>query len=251
MKLRASLSIAVALMSLLGTSSALAEKKPSKNLQWYVKTSVEAFDPATNSIVRDNRSGIFGHLLESHSGYDKHDIPVYADVSKARIAVVFIPGDDPAGQFLSDYRKSGAQQDAWDFSVFSTLEVEQVTLRWDGLFELFSTNDGGIARFTKELKPQHKLLRKLHLVDLQTGEVVDVFDPRGKGKQWVRSYSFSMAESGRADFRWVLGTVEGRHLDALNTTSKVKEKATKPKKSEHAGNDTSRGQSGTPPARGQ
>ena len=186
-------------------------------LEWYVKTTVELLHPGSGLLIRDTRSGIFGQLVASNPGWDPHDIPAFGDTQFADAAVVFIHGKDwgdRAGEYLSDYRSAGTKADDWEFTVHSALAPGEVTLRWEGLFQVKSTEVDGLVSFTKVRVDEHDLLKDLHLVDLTTGQVIDVFI-KAKGKkpaQWIRSYSFHMGGATRRDFRWVLGDVKKHHL---------------------------------------
>jgi len=186
-------------------------------LEWYVKTTVELSHPQTGVLIQDSRSGIFGQLAVSEPGWDPHDIPAFGATQSAKAAVVFMHGEDwedRAGEYLSDYRKAGTAIDAWEFTVHSALGPDEVTLRWDGLFKVTSTVVDDLVSFTEEQLINHDQLKNLHLVDLATGQVINVFTP-AKGKkraQWFSSYRFTMGGTTRRDFRWVLGSVEAYHL---------------------------------------
>ena len=209
---------AVTLCGLLLPATTVEAKKPvPPPLEWYVKTTVELRDPGSGLLVRDTRSGIFGQLAASKPGWDPHDIPAFGATRFANAAVVFIHGTewgDRAGEYLSDYRSAGTKADAWEFTVHSALAPGEVTLRWEGLFQVKSTKGNGRVSFTQVQVDEHDQLKNLHLVDLTTGRVIDVFI-KAKGKkpaQWTRSYSFDMGGATRRDFRWVLGDVKKQHF---------------------------------------
>ena len=203
-------------LSLLAT--AVEAKKPvPPPLEWYVKTTVEIRHPGSGLLIRDTRSGVFGQLAASKPGWDPHDIPAFGATEFADAAVVFIHGEnweDRAGEYLSDYRSAGTRTDDWEFTVHSALAPGEVTLRWEGLFQVESTEVNGLVSFTQVQVDEHERLKNLHLVDLTTGRVIDVFiKARGRTPaRWLRSYSFDMGGATRRDFRWVLGDVTARHL---------------------------------------
>src|SRR6186713_1545621 len=146
---------------LLATTTVKAEGRKNGPLEWYVKTTVELTDPGSGLLIRDTRSGIFGQLAASNPGWDPHDIPAFGATQSSKAAVVFIHGDDwgdRAGEYLSDYHSAGTRQDAWEFTVHSALAPGQVTLRWEGLFQVKSTEVDGLVSFTKVRVDDHDQL---------------------------------------------------------------------------------------------
>lgn len=199
--------------------------KPAKTpFQWYVKTTIELNHPVSGVLIRDSRSGVFGQLAASEPGWDPHDIPAFGATQYAPAAVVFIHGEDwedRAGEYLSDYRSAGTKKDDWEFTVHSALAPDEVTLQWEGLFQVTSTETDGLVSYTQVEVNDHAQLKDLHLVDLATGQVIDVFVKGSKKKpdQWNRSYSFDMGGATRRDFRWVLGEVKKDHLKPFSAPS--------------------------------
>jgi len=209
------------LLCLLWTLPAVADKKAKKSTEWYLKTTVEVTDPETGRIIRDTRSGVLGQLAESEAGFDRHDVPAYASTTDSRAAIVFIQGEDwdeMAGEYLSNYHKNDSKKDSWVFTVHSSLSPETVTLHWDGLFELSQYEQNGVIRYTSTQTSDNVILKKLSLVDLQTGEVIQALAKNKDRKKYgaeFNSYTFSMNGETRRDFRWVLGKVRKSHFEPV------------------------------------
>jgi hypothetical protein len=199
------------------------EKKPNAGTEWYLKNTLELVNPETGSIVRDSRSGVMGQLADSEPGFDRHDIPAFASTTGSRAAIVFEKGADweeMAGEYLSDYRRAKGQKDDWVLTVHSRLSPDQVTLRWDGLFVLDRQEENGKTTYASQREIDHRILDQLHLIDLDTGEVIKAVNKtKGKSKKKdvieFNSYEFSMTGQTRRDFRWVLGALEEWHFEPV------------------------------------
>lgn len=216
--------LAVIALLLLNTSAVAAKKKPKQATQWYVKTTLSVAHPSNGTVINDTRSGVFGQLDNSQAGYDRFDVPVWAGTANSPAAIVFIQGDnfeDQAGEYLSDYHSTREKADSWSFTVRSTLQSSEVTLNWQGLFTLTTDQNGA---FTESLSADHKLLRKLKLIDLETGEVIKAVK-RQKGKTTINSYQFSMEDFTSRQFRWVLGDVEPGHFEMESRAAELKSKS--------------------------
>ena len=246
------ISVIACTLFLMGADTVLAKKKGKKKApQWYVKTTLSVLDPSTGRMVHDTRSGVFGQLDASDLGYDTYDTPAFANVASSRAAIVFEQGEDwgdRAGQYLSDYHPTGINNDHWTFSVFSTTNSSEVTLNWDGLF-LVEQDSNGIFRENRDAG--NKLLNKLKLVDLTTGEVVKA-TRRERGEIVMRSHTFSMDGQTQRTFRWVLGDVTDEHLAVSTSTTKSKApvSALQARQAEALLSVPSAGRFGTPPEGG-
>ena len=166
-----------------------------KTKQWYMKMIVQA--EQGSKLVMDDRSGVFGRLPGAKNFADKHDVPALLNVDRTPAAVVFMKEGsqwDVEGPYLSDYRPAGANRKVWDFTVYSDMPNADVTLAWEGLYQI-SGKDGD---FKSVLKPKDKILNKLSLIDLETG---DIYPAISKGK--LQSVSFNMNGASYRNFRWV------------------------------------------------
>jgi hypothetical protein len=232
-------SCAATLALALASGPALAKKnQPGAGAaEWFMKTNVHVVDPLDGSQWQDRSSGVFGKLAASSDGYDRHDIRVFASALSSPAALAFVRGEgwgEREGEYLSSYHEAGGSLDSWPFTVFSNVEGAEVTLTWDGIFELTTYLDGGLTRYHEFQTLDNKTLSKLKLVDLKTGEITDALTMIGQGKDRepaLDSYTFYMEpDDGILDsegrlvghsrqFAWVLGAVKLDQLAANDKTT--------------------------------
>jgi hypothetical protein len=213
------LSVVIAILSSCAAVSLAWAKKPSPSDradEWYVKTAVEAVDPATGRAWEHRFSGVFGKLLGSADGYDRNDVKAIGSLAGSEVALSFLRGDEwgeNAGDYLSSYHDALGDLDSWSFVVYSKFDQAEVTLTWDGLFELTPDATSGGSRYDEQRNLESKLLQKLNLVDLVTGEVTPAVFGRGNETPTLDSYTFTLdpGETSR-QFLWVLGSVKGIDL---------------------------------------
>ena len=167
---------------------------------------------------------MLGQLAESKAGFDRHDVPAFANAANSRAAIVFEQGEswgDLAGHYLSDYHHNDDnKKDSWSFTVYSRLAPQVVSLRWDGLFKLERYEENGITRYHSQPTTKSPILEQLSLIDLKTGTVTKAVS-RGKGKgkdseqriPKLNTYEFDMHGENQRDFRWVLGKVKKQHFE--------------------------------------
>jgi hypothetical protein len=211
MKLTPKMLACVCLITGLTVAFGVAAKKPADEGpdEWFMKTRLQVTDPFGGSEWADGSSGVFGKLAASSDGYDRHDIPVFASAVNSPAALVFVRGADwgeHEGEYLSSYHSADGKLDVWPFTVFSSVEGAEVTLTWDGLFELTPYQDGALTRYVENETLDSKILNKLKLVDLETGEVTEALAGKGKKNRELNEYTFSL-NSGETNrhFMWVLG----------------------------------------------
>jgi hypothetical protein len=209
---------ALALLSSVAVMAAPAPGKGHDNdkakvKDWFLQTLLVVDNGS--ELVGDTRSGVIGRLDSADEGPDLHDIPVFANVNGSRGAVVITHGaqwGDKAGQYLSDYRSSGADKQVWDLAVTSCLDNASVTLYWEGLYQITPRADGG---YDWQLNNASSTLKSLRLVDLETGEVIPAIGKKGE----LNSYTFDMNGAGERLFRWVQGNVGKAELGVGSATS--------------------------------
>ena len=228
--------ISLATLLVMGAFSTLSAGKPVKEVkptgEWYVSTKVSVSDTANSVTIGGTNPAVFGKLAESSDGYDKHDIPPYGSVVGAEAAAVFIhtDWDERSGEYHTNYHDTkGAQKDSWEMTVFSSVPNAEVTLKWEGLYELKKAE--GKILYSEKKVLDSDTLKNLKLVDTKTGEETAAVK---NGK--LNTYSFTM-ESGESSriFVWQQGTVETETISVASlkgTTKyiKVKEKEVKVKK---------------------
>ena len=200
--------------------------------EWYVSTRVSVSDPANSTVIGGINPAVFGKLTESSDGYDKHDVPPYASVVGAEAAVVFIhtDWDEKSGEYHSNYHDiEGGETDSWEMTVFSSVDSAEVTLTWDGLYELRAVE--GQTLYDEKKVLDSSTFENLRLVDTVTG----VETPAVKNGK-LNTYSFTMSadESSRI-LVWQQGTVESETISvaALASTTEyieVEQKKEKVKK---------------------
>ncbi len=190
----------VLLLSLFGSASLQAQEQLDSKARvdsWYLQTVV-----TTEAGAIDERSGVIGRISGGRTGKDVHDIPAFASVNGAPVAVISLRGaewGDDAGEYLSDYRAPGQSAASWDLVVTSSDPQAEVTLSWDGLYAISGSQSRG---FETRLSNNSKTLRSLRLIDLQRGKVVR----RGSKKDGsIKSYTFNMGGENERHFRWVQG----------------------------------------------
>ncbi len=168
--------------------------------EWYVSTSVSVYDEANNKTYKGTNPAVFGRLSESVDGYDKNDIPVYTSVVARKAAVVFVHTDwgEDSGEYHSDYHNTNGHKESWTMTVFSSVPNAEVTVKWDGLYALTPKEES--QGYDEKKLPEDAILEDLHLVDVQTGEEIDVTED---GQ--MNSYTFTMGEEGSRTFIWALG----------------------------------------------
>jgi len=208
--------VGLATLALAGNAWAQRVDFKPKAETWYLQTVA-----TTANGLKDDRSGVIGRIPEGADGKDKHDIPAFASVNGAPIAVISVRGEEwgeDAGEYLSDYRAPGKGRAAWNFVVTSNDPTAQVTLSWEGLYLIEERPEGG---FDTRLANDNRTLRSLRLIDLDKGRVVR----RGiKRNGQIKPYTFRMDGQNERHFRWVAGkptAVELSMLDvvALDTVS--------------------------------
>ena len=210
MKLKPKTTACVCLITGLTVAFSVAAKKPADSSdEWFMKTRLQVTDPFDGSEWKDDSSGVFGKLVASSDGFDQHDIPVFGSAVNSPAALVFVRGSDWGeyeGEYLSSYHSADGHLDVWSFTVFSSVEGAEVTLTWEGLYELTPYQDGALTRYVESETLDSKVLNKLKLVDLATGEVTEALAGKGKKNRALNEYTFSL-NSGETNrhFMWVLG----------------------------------------------
>ena len=227
-----------ALLALGAFSTLYAKGKPVKehvvktSNEWYVSTKVSVSDPVNSTSIGGTNPAVFGKLSESSDGYDKHDIPPYGSVVGAEAAVVFIHTNwkERSGEYHTNYHDTkGSQKDSWEMTVFSSVDNAEVTLKWDGLYEL--SKEKGRTLYDEKKILDSSTLENLKLVDTVTGEETPAVT---NGK--LNTYSFTMgADESSRIFVWQQGTagIYAIDVESLASTTKyieVKQKKEKVKK---------------------
>lgn len=169
---------------------------------WYMQTVVVVEDG--ESIVFDDRSGVFGRIPGASELRDSHDVPAFASVANSGGAVVFVKSEaawgEDAGQYLSDYKPAGSDKQTWTFTVASNRPSAEVTLFWESFQVITQDSNGGWLTHEDNDNPT---VAQLSLIDLATGERVPASNKKGK----MKTYSFNMAGDSERHFRWVQGKV--------------------------------------------
>ncbi|KAA9133049.1 hypothetical protein F3N42_01425 [Marinihelvus fidelis] len=234
------------------TAPALAAKfkfEP-KAKSWYLQTIA-----VTDDGHFDDRSGVIGRIPGGQDGKDLHDIPAFASVNGAPVAIIMVRGEewgDHAGEYLSDYRAPGQGRASWDFVVTSNNPDAEITLGWEGLYTISQNAKGG---FETTLSNRNKVLNDLYLVDVDNGTVV------GQGIMddgHIVPYTFAMNGASERHFRWVAGKPRKKDLayDQVVTLESVSprqanERLTAREQSPATGNSKSKAAGfGAPPSLG-
>lgn len=186
--------------------------------EWYVSTKVSVYDPGTNKIYNGTNPAIFGRLSASVDDADKHDIPTYGSVVGRKAAVVFIHNDwgERSGEYHSNYHDTIGEKESWEMTVFSSVPNAEVTLEWDGIYELTQKESG----YAKNKVLDSATLEDLHLVDTETGEVINAVDDRK-----LNTYTFNIGADGSRTFIWALGKADSHSVsEGVNTYIQSKKK---------------------------
>jgi hypothetical protein len=233
---------------LLATNT-FAAPGPRRSHEWYMKTNVHVLDLAGGQRWADTTSGVFGRLETSSDGYDEHDIPAFSTALASPAALVFVHGaswGEREGEYLSNYLSTRGQTASWPFIVISAVGGAEVTLTWDGLFELSPYESGGVTRYSEHRTLDSWTLRNLSLVDMATYQVIDALDENGE----LGSYTFSMNDETVRHFIWVLGPVNASHFEPGSQVMRYiqrQKRALADKPSPHAPPDPEAGEFGLPP----
>lgn len=203
--------ISLATLLVMGAFSTLSAGKPVKEPVvettngWYVSTRVSVSDTANSVTIGGTNPAVFGKLDESSDGYDKHDVAPYGSVVGKQASLVFIHTDwkERSGEYHTNYHDTkGADKDSWEMTVFSSVDNAEVTLKWDGLYELKKAEGKTLYSETRVLDSD--TLANLKLVDTVTGEETAAVT---NGK--LNTYSFTMgADESSRIFIWQQGAVE-------------------------------------------
>ena len=217
-KLNRKITASLVTVMALGAFSGLATSKgkPDKNnrpeKEWYISNTVSVYDALNGNTYTGFNPAIMGKLGESSDGHDKHDISAFNSLASSKAAVLFIQDDwgERSGEYHSDYHGSNKQSDSWLMTVVSTVAGGKVTLSWDGLYALESSDDDGLVTYKETHTLGSGTLERLQLIDLETLIIVDALSPEGT----PGSYSFTMEEGETSrNFRWVLGPINSRYFN--------------------------------------
>jgi len=185
--------------------------------QWYVSTKIETTDPIAGVSYKGTNPVVIGKLAASKKNHDRNDIRPFSSLANQKAALIIIQDDwnENSGEYLSSYHSlRHRRKDSWTFTAVSNVSNADVSLKWDGIYEVTSNNQGDSVTYKSVRKRQNKTLKRLHLVDLTTGEVVDALAADGSLNSY--SFTFNVQEKSR-NFRWVLGRVRENHK--VNKTS--------------------------------
>jgi hypothetical protein len=180
--------------------------------QWYLSNTISAFDASSRVTHSADNAAVLGKLTESSDGYDKHDITPFVSLSNAKAAIFFVQDNwgDRSGEYHSDYHSDKGRNDSWLMTVVSSIPHAQVTVKWDGLYALTSTEQNGLVSYTEQRELNSAALERLHLIDLSTLRVVEAQSPDGE----LGSYTFTLNEGETSrNLRWVLGPINSSYFE--------------------------------------
>ncbi|TGD74717.1 hypothetical protein E4634_05820 [Mangrovimicrobium sediminis] len=194
----------LALACALAAGTAQAQQAPRHN-QWYLATSISVFDAVAGKSYSAPNRALIGQLVDASDDCDRFDLAAFSASNGARAAVVF---ERPAcgGELVSDYHARKGRRGEWEMTVYSTVAGGAVTLSWDSFHALKRSARGGEVSYRETPTRNSQTLQNLHLVDLETLEVIDALGADGR----PNSYTFTLDGQTRRDFRWVLGNVKSR-----------------------------------------
>ncbi len=213
-----------------GFSTLLArDNKPSvpkNSKEWYMSTRVSVYDRASNTTHNGTNPAVFGKLSVSRDGYDVNDVLAFGSAANLKAEVVFVQSSwgERTGEYVSDYHDTnGGKKDSWTMTVFSSVPNAEVTLTWDGLYELQSKK--GQSGWDEAKNLQSDNLENLVLVDTETGKKIDAVTNGELG-----TYSFTMGAGGSRTLAWQEESASNaRPPKSLETYIKVKQKEEKQK----------------------
>ena len=173
-------------------------RRPSK--EWYISSRVTVYDAANEKTYTATNPAVFGRLADSEDGFDKNEVRTFDSVVNRKAAAVFVHTDwgSLSGEFHGDYHDTKGGKENWRMTVFSSVPNGEVTLTWDGLYVLTPKEDGSGYDAKKTL--DNRVLRKMHLIDTKTGEVINIVDDG-----ILNTYTFTMDSDGEREFVWAFG----------------------------------------------
>ena len=183
----------------------VAPVDPYKSAGWYGRTTVSA-TAVDGTLYKHTTGGIFGELIQSNDGVDKHDIPAY---SKSIFQVVMI--DDKLNQnssgYFSNYKyfdKENRVKRVWTFQIRNEVAVNlsQASIRIElpSLVDVLYKEEHNRTVFKESSDNNRTLIDQLTLVDVDNAQIYTV--------EALKKENLSMDGLNTRTFRWVLGDVE-------------------------------------------
>ncbi|MCF6225757.1 MAG: hypothetical protein L3J22_05560 [Xanthomonadales bacterium] len=205
-----SLLVTVVTFSLL-SNVVSAHGNSEKGANWYLSTTVSVYDNVTDAAYTAVNPAVIGKLAAAKTGKDKYDIKPSTSLANNKAALAFVQQDwgDHSGEYLTDFRSTRYRNDNWVFTVISSVNNAEVTLNWSDRNKFITQPQGNMTTNKEKPSLDSRILMRLSLIDLSTGEVVDALTADGR----LNNYRFNMADGEQQrEFRWVLGPVRSKHL---------------------------------------
>lgn len=172
-----------------------------KSAGWYARTAVVATLDA--KVYKHTTAGVFGQLIESLDGKDKHDVQGYGE---ATLQIVFPQtewGEDN-GDYFSNYRSLESTNLNWLFQIKNQKTVNlsnaDIEIILDGTYDLTYTREDGRIVYEEAKNPNPVKAAKLTLIDVDNHTSYTTLQ--------LKTANLKMNDRHTRTFRWVLGEVE-------------------------------------------
>jgi hypothetical protein len=176
-----------------GVKESVKHKTKAKKAGWYIRMT------AQSDALKDANT-VFGYLKGAGDAKDRFDAEALSKSGGTYLYTTIYHTDfGKTKNYRSDYRafkKLGKHSETWTIMVNSGDANADVVLSWDGVTTLKRDAKGNYLE--KHIKGK-KYLKKMRLVDVRSGEVIEVL----KGRK-SNTYTFNMEGQKTREFKWLL-----------------------------------------------
>lgn len=182
-----------------------------KSAGWYGKTEVSA-TAADGTVYTHKSAGVFGVLLQSDDGKDRHDIAGYG---ASLFQVIFLPefSTDTTAGYFSEYKANddNTSRKVWTFQLKNQNTVDlsnaPVSIHLNGIYDVEYKEENTSVTYRESSTVNDALKNKLTLVDVdnQTSYTVDE----------LATANLKMDGKHTRTFRWVFGAVDATDYDPI------------------------------------
>ncbi|ADV46005.1 hypothetical protein [Nitratifractor salsuginis] len=172
---------------------------------WYMRTRVSA-TAEDGTVYQHNTAGVFGRLVDSWNGKDRHDIPAYGPAALQVVFPHYNWGDKESGDYWSDYRsypeKGSNERAVWTFQVKNQKSVDlsnaDIRIKLDDARRVDFVKIDGNIRY-KETGLNQGMKNQFTLVDVDNKQTYSVDE--------LDKINLNMDGKHIRTFRWVRGPV--------------------------------------------
>ena len=180
---------------------------------WYMRTRVAA-TAEDGTVYEHNSAGVFGELLQSRNGKDRHDIPAYGPATLQVVFPHYNWKKGNAGDYWSDYRKYNKKRKnrrrVWTFLIRNQKSVDlsnaDIQIKLDDAKMIDFRRVKGNVHYT-ERGTNPKMKNRFTLVDVDNHQTYSVDE--------LSYANLSMDGKHTRTFRWVRGPVRPRDFRPL------------------------------------